>query len=341
MVKDTYLRILFIPVMGMGISYISAIISYEKYSQLGKLGGILFFVFVSYCIWKGCQWLHLKLRQLYAVNVNPFIKITSLCIISSIYGAAVACLLCLLWIRISHEQFNWVTISRFIVLSIIPVILFTLLYEVLYLSKERERDNIIVDQLDNELTRVEVAALRNELDPHFIFNSLNTLSYLITKDGPKADLFTNKLAQVYRYFLINKDQEQVTLEKEINFIDDYIFLIQIRHENKVELKIDLDRETISDVMIIPCAIQLLIENAIKHNEFTASQPLKINISMKEGYVRVENSIKKKKVNNSSTKIGLRNLNAQYILILKKHIIIDKDEDRFIVKLPLTPKTYIT
>jgi two-component system, LytTR family, sensor kinase len=185
---------LFIPVLGMGISYISAIISYEKYSQLGKLGGILFFVFVSYCIWKGCHWLHVRLRQLYAVNVNPFIKITSLCIISSIYGAVVACFLCLLWIRISHEQYNWVAITRFVVLSIMPVILFTLLYEVLYLSKERERDNIIVDQLDNELARVEVAALRNELDPHFIFNSLNTLSYLISTDGPKADLFTSKQA---------------------------------------------------------------------------------------------------------------------------------------------------
>lgn len=339
MVKDTYLRMMFIPLLGLVISYISAIISYERYSGIGRLGGILFFVFVSYCIWKGCHWLHVKLRQLYSINVNPFIKITSLCIISSIYGAAVACFLCLLWMRISHEQFSWVTINKFIILSIIPVILFTLLYEVLYLSKERQRDNIIVDQLDNELTRVEVAALRNELDPHFIFNSLNTLSYLITKDGPRADLFTTKLAQVYRYFLINKDQEQVALEKEINFIDDYIFLIQIRHEKKVELVVNLDREAISDVMIIPCSIQLLIENAIKHNDFTATQPLKIYISMDKGYLKVENSVHKKQIQPTSTKIGLRNLSAQYVLILKKNIIIDKSENRFIVKLPLTKKNH--
>jgi sensor histidine kinase YesM len=340
MVRDTYLRILFIPLLGMSISYISAIITYEKYSQAGKIAGILFFVFASYCIWKGCHWLHLKLRNLYAIDVNPFIKITSLCIISSLYGAAVACFLCLLWMRISHEQFNWFAISKFILLSVMAVILFTLLYEVLYLSKERERDNIIVDQLDNELTRVEVAALRNELDPHFVFNSLNTLSYLISADAAKADLFTNKLAHVYKYFLINKDQEQVSLEKELNFIDDYFFLIQIRHENKVELKIDLDRNAIGDIMIIPCAIQLLIENAIKHNEFTASEPLKISVSMDKEYLKVENPVSKKKIHNNSTKIGLRNLGAQYILILKKNIIIDSNEKRFIVKLPLTSKSYL-
>jgi sensor histidine kinase YesM len=119
------------------------------------------------------------MRQFYTIGQNPFSKIASVCIISGLYGAAVAGMFCLTWLRISKEEFSWSTVVEFIIFSVLAVIVFTLVYEVLYLSKERERDTQMVVQLDKELTRAEMMALRNELDPHFIFNSLTALSYLI------------------------------------------------------------------------------------------------------------------------------------------------------------------
>ena len=218
--------------------------------------------------------------------------------------------------------------------TVLAVIVFTLVYEILYLSKERQLDNTIVHQLDDELTRAEMTALRNELDPHFIFNSLNTLSHLIKHDSIKADLFNNKLAQVYKYFLLNNDKEVIPAESEIEFINNYFFLLKIRHEDRMQLHIDIENESLKDIMIIPCALQILFENAIKHNDFSADHPLEIYITTDGKYLSIENTIVQKPVKPESTKIGLRNLGAQYLLMSNKNIIVKECENRFIVKLPL-------
>jgi LytS/YehU family sensor histidine kinase len=160
--------------------------------------------------------------------------------------------------RFSKEEFRWATINKFVLASVFAVVLFTLVYEILYLSKEREIDNKIVDQLDQELNQAEMIALRNELDPHFIFNSLTALSQLIEHDSSKAIQFNRKLAEVYRYFLINKNKDRVTIENEIEFIRNYIFLLQIRHDNKLHLSIEPGNKDISKMYIIPCALQILV-----------------------------------------------------------------------------------
>jgi hypothetical protein len=173
MIKDKFLQLLFIPLLGVVIPYISGVITYELYSFRELVLVFLYFVFVSFCIWQGCHWLHLKLRRSYAIDLNPFKKVGLIGIYSTIYAGAIAGILGLLWMKFSKEGFRGAPFLRFIVFSVMAALLFKLIYEVIYLSKERERDNLIVDQLDNELNRVEMKALRNELDPHFIFNSLN------------------------------------------------------------------------------------------------------------------------------------------------------------------------
>jgi len=213
------------------------------------------------------------------------------------------------------------------------VIIFTLIYEILFLSKERELDTKIVDQLDKERSQAELQALTNEMDPHFIFNSLNTLNHLIVNKPQQAHLFNNKLAQVYKYFLINKTRELIPLKDEMEFIDDYFFLLQIRHDGKLHLDVNLDEEN-NKAMIPPCALQVLIENAIKHNEFSEDNPLYIKISMNGQYIRVTNNAKPKPYSINSTGIGLKNLSSRYRIISKKNIEIEKARESFTVKLPL-------
>ena len=176
-------------------------------------------------------------------------------------------------------------------------------------------------------------ALRNELDPHFIFNSLTALSYLISNDSKKADLFNQKLAEVYKYFLINKEKELVTLEKEIDFIKNYFFLLTIRHDDKLMLQIDLAENNARELLIIPCALQILVENAIKHNSFTHEHPLIINISMEINYVIVQTAGKQKQFLPGNTGVGLKNLGAQYKLLARKNIEVEDLGNTFVVRLP--------
>jgi LytS/YehU family sensor histidine kinase len=225
------------------------------------------------------------------------------------------------------------SIYKFIAACVAAVIIFTLIYEILFLSKERELDTKIVDQLDKELSQAELQVLTNEMDPHFIFNSLNTLNHLILNQPRQAHLFNNKLAQVYKYFLINKNKELISLQDELEFIEDYFYLLQIRHDNKLQLQTIPDAKS-SKVMIPPCSLQVLVENAIKHNEFSEANPLLIKVTINEHYLQVSNNIKPKLYAVNSTGIGLKNLSSRYKILFRKDITISTSHENFIVKLPL-------
>jgi sensor histidine kinase YesM len=333
MIKDSLLKIIFIPLLGIGLPIIAGIISYDLYSVSQLIAANIFFIFTSFVIWAGCNWIHYKLRPLYEPVSRLFTRIATVCFVSALYAACTGGLSSFLWIKISKETFNWTGIYKFIAVCIAAVIIFTLIYEILLLSKERELDTKIVDQLDKERSQAELQALTNEMDPHFIFNSLNTLNHLIVNRPQQAHLFNNKLAQVYKYFLLNKTRDLIPLKEEMEFIDNYFYLLQIRHEGKLQLQVDLNDE-MNKAMIPPCAVQVLIENAIKHNEFTENNPLYIKITMNGQSIRVSNNAKPKPYAVSSTGIGLKNLSSRYRIICRKNIEIEKGRDSFSVKLPL-------
>lgn len=334
MVRDRVLKIIFTPLLGIIISFVSGVVTYNKYSTPELIAALLYFVFVSFSIWKGCQWIHLKVRKFYSVNQSPFSKIASVCAISGLYGVVISGMLCFIWFRISREEFSWTKTIQFVAFSVLAVIVFTVLYEVLYLTKEREEDTEKVEQLDHELTLAGVMALRNKLDPHFIFNSLTALSYLISSDPSKADQFNHKLAEVYKYFLVNKDKEFIELEKEVSFVRDYFFLLSVRYEHKLQLDLDASADEVKNFLIIPYTSQVLIENAIRNNEFSHDRPLAIYISIAYGCMVASNTRTKKKLEKESSGIDLKNLDAQYRLLAKTNIEIKETEDQFIVKVPL-------
>ncbi len=333
MIKDLVLKAVFIPLLGIVLPLISGIITYRLYSTLELVASNVFFMGTSFVIWSGCFWIHTKLRPLYRPISNPFSKIAAVCMISALYGACTGGLSAMAWMKFSRETFNWADINAFILACIAAVVIFTLVYEIIFLSKERELDTRIVDQLDKELSQAELQVLTNEMDPHFLFNSLNTLNHLILNEPRQAHLFNNRLAQVYRYFLINKNKELISLRDELEFIESYIYLLQIRHDNKLLLETKLD-DKVYKVMIPPCSLQILVENAIKHNEFTDTNPLLISVSVNDHYLQVSNNIKPKLYAVNSTGIGLKNLSSRYKILFRKDITITTTRENFIVKLPL-------
>ena len=177
--------------------------------------------------------------------------------------------------------------------------------------------------------------LKNQVRPHFLFNSLNTLSAMV-QENEAADRFIQKLSSIYRYLLENADQDSVELEKEIGFVRDYFYLQQIRDEGKVVLSIG-DFE-IKGIRIIPISLQILVENALKHNAATRDHPLKIHISrVNHDYIVVRNNLRKKTVLESSSGIGLKNLSERILLSTGKELSIQENSAEFIVKIPLIIK----
>jgi len=334
MVKDLQLRLLFIPLLGMLIPVVSGIVSYEKYTAVQIIISNCYFILTSFIIWGGCNWVHVRTRPLFRKSHNPFFKILFITIVSALYGAASGGALTMVWFKVSNNVFTWDKFFAFIAFTTMAITVFTLVYEILFLSKERELDTKIVEELDRERVQAELDVLNNELDPHFIFNSLNTLNHLILDNPEAAHLFNSRLAQVYKYVLVNKSRELVSLSSELEFIESYFFLLQVRHENKLMFELDAKESSTRKIMMPPCALQTVVENAIKHNEFSAENPLKIKLSLNGEYLKVSNNKRPKPYLVESTKIGLRNLSSRYKLVCNKNIVIENEGSNFLVKLPL-------
>lgn len=216
-----------------------------------------------------------------------------------------------------------IKVTAFALIFTIPIVLFQKWVEALKKEFKLREQNLI---FQNE-------TLKNQVNPHFLFNSLNTLSSLVNTEVAVAGKFIAKLSVIYRYILDNSSKLEVPLNEEIDFIRDYYYLHQIRNEGKIKLVIEISNDVYS-YKIIPISLQLLIENAIKHNMATQDKPLIINIYIEGQNVVVKNNIQKMATQVISTKIGLKNLNERVRLHTGKEIIVTEFEGNFLVKVPL-------
>ncbi|HUC82086.1 MAG TPA: histidine kinase [Flavisolibacter sp.] len=182
----------------------------------------------------------------------------------------------------------------------------------------------------------ELEVLKQQIDPHFIFNSFNTLVFLIDENSDKAKLFSTKLANVHRYIIFNSNKNLVSVADELEFARDYAYLQEIRHSNEVQISFSGFTET-DNTFILPISIQILIENAIKHNAFSEKAPLTIVVQQEDGFVSVQNNIFAKSYETPSSKIGLSNLRDRCRLILGKDLLLQKTDSFFKVSIPLLLK----
>ncbi|WP_298530751.1 sensor histidine kinase [uncultured Algibacter sp.] len=190
-----------------------------------------------------------------------------------------------------------------------------------------EKELLKQQSLKNELD-----ALKNQINPHFLFNSLNSLNSLV-RDNKQATTFVNKLSFMYRYILQSGSEDLVTLKDELKFLDSYIFLIKTRYRSRFEININIDDEFLNK-KLPSLALQLLVENAVKHSEISESNPLLVKVYIDEGFVAVENRIKPRTTFVDSTGNGLSNLDKRYEILMKTNIIISNANEVFKVKLPL-------
>ncbi len=207
-------------------------------------------------------------------------------------------------------------------------------YENVYFFEQWKTSIRQNEELKNQQIRTQFEVLQNQMSPHFLFNSLNTLTTLIAEDTTIAINFTEKLSEVYRYILQNKEKELVTVEEELTFVKNYVFLLQMRYPENLEVKFRVDDQYFGQ-HIAPLTIQMLVENAIKHNIVSKAHPLTIDIYVDNGKsIIVKNNLQEKKSIEKSTKTGLRNIRNRYAYFGKHNIDVIVTHSNFMVAIPL-------
>lgn len=188
-------------------------------------------------------------------------------------------------------------------------------------------------RLKEENNKARYTALQNQLNPHFLFNSLNTLISEIEYDPNNALLFTRNLSDAYRYVLQCQNKMLVTLREELVFMDSYIFLHKVRLGNYITVEKKID-QSLLDCRLPPLTLQLLVENVIKHNAITSSRPMVISIEISDGWLIIRNSVNAKK-GMETTGTGLQNLSNRCLLMIGKDVSVVKEMELFTVKIPLS------
>jgi two-component system, LytTR family, sensor kinase len=187
--------------------------------------------------------------------------------------------------------------------------------------------------LEKENAKARLSVLQAQISPHFLFNNFNVLNALIDEDPKLAQRYLDALSDIYRYVLNQKNEELVYLRDEIEFIEKYLFLLRIRFNEKLSCTIDVNNH--GEHLIPPATLQILVENAVKHNEISTRKPLDISISISENNrLVVRNNLQPKKGSYESTKVGLKNISDRFTYFTDQAVNIRHDEHEFVVELPI-------
>jgi LytS/YehU family sensor histidine kinase len=207
------------------------------------------------------------------------------------------------------------------------------IYESIYFMHQLKHSVEETEHLKRENLNAQLDALRTQVNPHFLFNNLNTLVSLIPEDPKQAVDFVQQLSKLYRHILEVKDEKSILLKDELDVLKAYAFLLKTRFGNNLEVNIDVPQEKLNK-KIVPLSLQLLMENAIKHNIVSADKPLHIDVFAQNGSLVVSNNLQIKNQITESTGIGLDNIRNRYRLLSEKPVLVTANDTNFTVSIPL-------
>jgi len=236
------------------------------------------------------------------------------------------------WNMATIENVNWASIVSSTKLPILIALGFTFFFTSRSFFYEWRQAAIEAEQMKTDRLAGQYQSLKDQLNPHFLFNSLNVLSNLVYEDAEKSSEFIDKLAKVYRYVLDVQDESLVSLSRELEFASSYLQLQEVRFGNKLRYEINVEKQ--DGVAIPPLSLQLLLENVVKHNSATTQSPLEIKIYIREGMLVVENNLQKRESPGVESGIGLNNIRERYRYFTDKAVTMSEDNGIFTVSIPL-------
>ena len=220
--------------------------------------------------------------------------------------------------------------------ALIITLVISLFFHAVYYYREIQKNKVKEQKVIAGAASAKFDALKNQLDPHFLFNSLNVLTSLIEENPNSAQKFTTSLSKVYRYVLEQKNKELVTVDEELNFARTYMSLLKMRFEDSIIFDIP-DKASNPESKVVPLSLQLLLENAVKHNMVTSSKPLHIKIYEEGDFLVVMNNLQPKQIVKKSSGVGLSNIKQRYQLLTQKQVMINQGAKEFAVAIPMLTK----
>jgi two-component system LytT family sensor kinase len=325
----TYIVIIF-------VGLVTFVIRLSKFDQLPfdfqlKLLGTS--VIVATILWESLRSLNLFLNKTYPFERNLTGRIVLQLVCGSIIGIIVRFFI-YLWgePNVPFRLDSLFLAATWALYVIIPVGINLGFFTIYFL--ERWKDSIVqAERLEKEKSQVQFDNLRNQLNPHFLFNALTSLNSLIFEDQQLASAFLQQLSKVYRYVLQNKDKNFVLLNTELEFISNYVFLLETRFSKALQINFNINEEA-KQKAIVPVTLQILIQNALKHNIVDKDKKLTIDVLTVGDYLIVSNNLQVRKTVETSNKQGLDNLKSLYAFLTDKEVIVEPTTDRFYVKIPL-------
>jgi hypothetical protein len=225
---------------------------------------------------------------------------------------------------------------KFYVFSLIITMVVSLFFHAIYFYKKAQENKVKEQKVIAGTASAQFESLKNQIDPHFLFNSLNVLSSLIEENPDSAQKFTTYLSKIYRYVLEQKDKELVSVQEELNFAKTYMNLLKMRFENSITFELPENFNN-DDAKVVPLSLQLLLENCIKHNVVSESKPLHIKIYIENNQLVIENNLQKKEILSDRKGVGLQNIVNRYSILTDRKVWVLENENSFKVGLPILTK----
>ncbi|GAB4160608.1 MAG: histidine kinase [Winogradskyella sp.] len=261
------------------------------------------------------------------------------------FGSVIITLIAIFFIRafieVVIEGESWTEFidterPEFYISALLITLVISLFFHAVYYYKELQKTKVKEQKVIAGAASARFDALKNQLDPHFLFNSLNVLTSLIEENPDSAQKFTTALSKVYRYVLEQKNKELVTVDEELDFARTYMSLLKMRFEDSIIFEIP-DKASNPESKVVPLSLQLLLENAVKHNMVTSSKPLHIKIYEDGNHLVVLNNLQPKQIVKKSSGVGLENIKQRYQLLTERKVYINQREKDFAVAIPMLTK----
>ena len=324
-----------IPAFGLSIPLLTGLYGPLTAADPAFWIGALAFLGLAAAIWLGNRWLLLQQRRHLDWFERPARKLMMLVAANVLYTAPLTLAWISAWYLLRGLPVDVGALQVVTLTNVICVIFVTHAYETVFLIRERESDMMRVERLERMRVEGELAALTSQIDPHFLFNSLNTLGHVIAHDPARARDFCDRLAEVYRYVLASRGRQLVSLQEELDFVANYYALLALRFGSAIELVVE-PAEAAADAgsQIPPLALQTLLENAVKHNGFDPSFPLGMRLSRLGGAVRFAHEKRPRSSTRSGAGVGLANLDERCRLLTGRGLDIERAGGEFAVTVPL-------
>jgi two-component system, LytTR family, sensor kinase len=333
-----------IPFILLGIPLVATMVTMIFFGLpiLDAMKCVWFNTFASFLstgvFWLGDRWITIQLRKRYYKPQDTARRLWLQSIFIILYTAVMSLLLKSSDHLFDHSFHGGPATHPGYLKSFVACLFATIpisaIYEAAYFIHHWKRSAAEAERLAHTTTRSQLEALRNQVNPHFLFNSLNTLASIIPDQPENAVEFTLKLSQVYRSILALKDKQVITLQEELNFLENYIYLCKTRFGSSISFDIDINAQ-VKNYFLVPLTLQMLLENAIKHNIVSQKKPLHIRIySEDQGYICMRNNVQEKFTEVEGTGTGLKNIRERYQLTFGLPIIVHHTSSDFIAKLPI-------